>query len=110
MRNTAAAKQRNQRLEDLMLFDPHVKYAKSIGVEDTKIRYALLNQMGKNHCNFSNCQELLNAVLNLKKDDKCLKCKNAEKKCSMHAMWAHGALLDMRSSHLLLLVMFPMDL
>ena len=79
MRNTAAAKQRNQRLEDLMLFDPHVKYAKSIGVEDTKIRYALLNQMEKNHCNFSNRQELLNAVLNLKKDDKCLKCKNAEK-------------------------------
>ena len=79
MRNTAAAKQRKQRLEDLMLFDPHVKYAKSIGVEDTKIRYALWNQMEKNHCNFSNRQELLNAVLNLKKDDKCLKCKNAEK-------------------------------
>ena len=79
MRNTAAAKQNNQRLEDLMLFDPHVKYAKSIGVEDTKIRYALLKQMEKNYCNFSNRQELLNAVLDLKKDDKCLKCKNAEK-------------------------------
>ena len=46
-RNTAASEQRNQRLEDLMLFDPHVKYAKSIEVEDTKIRYALLNQMEK---------------------------------------------------------------
>ena len=79
MRNNAAAKQRNKKLEDLMLFDPHVKYAKSIGVEDTKIRYALLNQMEKNQCNFSNRQELLNAVLDFKKDDKCLKCKNAEK-------------------------------
>ena len=62
-----------------MLFDPHVKYAKSIGVEDTKILYALLSQMEENHCNFSNLQELLNAILDLKKDDKCLKCKNAEK-------------------------------
>ena len=79
MRNNAVAKQRSQRLEDLMLFDPHVKYAKSIGVEDTKIRYALWKQMEKNHCNFSNRQELLNAVLDLKKDDKCLKCKNTEK-------------------------------
>ena len=79
MRNNAAAKQRNQKLEDLMLFDPHVKFAKSIGVENTKIRYALWNQMEKNQCNFSNRQELLNAILDLKKDDKCLKCKNAEK-------------------------------
>ena len=79
MRNNAAAKQRNKKLEDLMLFDPHVKYAKSIGVEDTKIRYALLNQMEKNQCNFSNRQELLNAILDLKKDNKCLKCKTAEK-------------------------------
>ena len=78
-RNTAASEQRNQRLEDLMLFDPHVKYAKSIEVEDTKIRYALLNQMEKNHCNFSKRQELLNAILDLEKDDKYLKCKNAEK-------------------------------
>ena len=77
--NNAAAKQRNQRLEDLMLFDPHVKYAKSIGVEYIKIPYALWNQIEKNHCNFSNCQELLNAILDLKKDDKCLKCINAEK-------------------------------
>ena len=52
MQNTAATKQRNQRLEDLMLFDPHIKYAKSIGVEDTKIRYALLNQMEKKSLQF----------------------------------------------------------
>ena len=63
MRNTAASEQRNQRLDDLMLFDPHVKYAKSIGVEDTKIRYSLLNQIEKNYCNFFNRQELLNAIL-----------------------------------------------
>ena len=37
MRNMAAAEQRKQRLEDIMLFD-----SKSIGVEDTKIRYTLL--------------------------------------------------------------------
>ena len=40
IRNAAAAEQRNQRLEQIMLFDRHVKYAKSIGVED-KIRFAL---------------------------------------------------------------------
>ena len=79
MRNNAAAKQRNQRLEDFMLFDPHVKYAKSIGMEDTKIRYALWNQMEKNHCNFFNRQRIAKCYLDLKKDDKCLKCKNAEK-------------------------------
>ena len=77
MRNTAAAKQRNQKLEDLMLFGIHIKYAKSIGMEDTNIRYALLKQMEKNRRNFSNRQELLNAVLDLKNDNKCLKCKNA---------------------------------
>ena len=67
MRNTTSSEQRNQRLEELTLFDLHVKYLKSIGVEDTKIRYALLNQMEKNYCNFSNCQELLNAILDFKK-------------------------------------------
>ena len=78
MRNTAAAEQRNQRLEKIMRFNPHVKYAKSIGAEDIKIRYALLKQMEKNNCNFLNRQELLNAILDFKKDDKCLKCKNTE--------------------------------
>ena len=82
-----------------MLFDPDVKYARSIGVEDTKIRYALLKQMEINHYNFSNRQELLKTILDLKKDDKCMKCKNVEKKCSMHALRTHGALLDMRSRH-----------
>ena len=41
--------------------------------------------MENNHCNFSNRQELLNAILDLKKDDKCLKCKNVEKmQCACH--------------------------
>ena len=47
MQSTVASAQRNQRLETMMLLDPHVKYAKSIGIEDTKIRYALLQQMEK---------------------------------------------------------------
>ena len=109
LQNTAAAEQRNQRFEDIMRFDPHVKYAKSIEVEDTKIRYALLKQMEKNNCYFPNCQELLNAILDLKKDDKYLKCKNA-KKCSMHALWTHGTLLDMCSRYLLLLVVYAKNL
>ena len=70
MRNTAATEQRNQRLENIIRFDSYVKYAKSFGVEE---------QIKKNNCNFPNRQELLNAILDLKKDDKCLKCKNAEK-------------------------------
>ena len=40
--STVAAEEKSQRLEAMMLLDPHVKYAKSIGIEDTKIRYALL--------------------------------------------------------------------
>ena len=35
--------------------------------------------MEKNNCNFSNCQELLNLVLDIEKEDKCMKCKNKEK-------------------------------
>ena len=77
--NTVAAEERSQRLEAMMLLDPHVKYAKSIGVEDTKIRYDLLQQMEKNNCNISNCQELLNLILDVEKEDKCMKCKNKEK-------------------------------
>ena len=30
---------KGSKIGDLMLFDPHVKYAKGIGVEDTKIHY-----------------------------------------------------------------------
>ena len=40
--STVAAEEKSQRLEAIMLLDPHVKYAKSIDIEDTKIRYALL--------------------------------------------------------------------
>ena len=91
--STVAAEERSQRLEAMMLLDPHVKYAKSIGIENTKIRYALLQQMEKNNCNFSNCQELLNLILDIKKEDKCMKCKNKEKKRSLHALWTHDILL-----------------
>ena len=42
MQSTVAAGKRSQRLEAMMLLDPHVKYAKRIGIKDTKIRYALL--------------------------------------------------------------------
>ena len=45
--STVAAEEKSQRLEAMMLLDPHVKYAKSIGIEDTKIRYALLQKMEK---------------------------------------------------------------
>ena len=75
--STVAAEERSQRLEVMMLLDPHVKYAKSIGIENTKIRYALLQQMEKKY--FSNCQKLLNLILDIKKEDKCMKCKNKEK-------------------------------
>ena len=61
----------------MMLLDPHVKYAKGIGIENTKIRYALLQQMEKKY--FSNCQELLNLVLDIEKEDRCIKCKQGKK-------------------------------
>ena len=52
MRNTVAAVQRNQRLEQIMLFDEQVKYAKSIGIEDNKICYVLWKQMEKTIATF----------------------------------------------------------
>ena len=102
--NTVTAKERSQRLEAMMLLDPHRKYAKSIDIEDTKIRYALLQQMERNKCNFSKCEELLNLVLDIEKEDKCMKCKNKEKKRSLHALWTHDLLLDLYTRHLFLLV------
>ena len=95
MRNMAAAEQRKQRLKNIMLFDSHVKYAKSIGLEDTKIRYALLKQLEKNNWNFPNCQELQKVILNLKIDDICMKCKNAEKTAAEKT----GALLNIHLRH-----------
>ena len=61
--NTIVAEERKQRLEDIMLLDLHVKYAKSVGIEDTNICYALWKQMEKNDCNFPNRQELLKVIL-----------------------------------------------
>ena len=61
----------------------------------------------KKQLNFPNCKELINAILNLTKDDKCIKCKNLEtEKRGMHALWTHGALLDMNSRQLFLLIMY----
>ena len=68
-----------QNLDEMMMFDPHVKFAKSIGVKDTKIRHALMQQLEKHNRNFENRQELLNAVMDLNQEDKCMKCKSNEK-------------------------------
>ena len=65
-----------QNLDKMMMFDPHVKFAKSIGVKDTKICHALMQQLEKQDRNFENCQELLNAILDLNQEDKCMKCKS----------------------------------
>ena len=59
-----------QNLDKMMMFDPHVKFGKSIGVKDTKICHE------KQDRNFENCQELLNAILDLNQEDKCMKCKS----------------------------------
>ena len=63
----------------MMMFDPHVKFAKSIGVKGTKICHALMQQLEKHDCNFENRQELLNAVMDLNQEDKSMKCKSNEK-------------------------------
>ena len=52
-----------QNLDEMMMFDPHVKFAKSIGVKDTKILHVLMQQLEKHDRNFKNRQELLNAVM-----------------------------------------------
>ena len=68
-----------QNLDEMMMFDPHVKFAESIGVKDTKIRHALMQQLKKHNRNFENCQELLNAVMDLNQENKCMKYKSNEK-------------------------------
>ena len=69
-----------QNLDEMMMFDPHVKFAKSIGIKDNKIRHTLMQQLKKNNDrNFDNCQELLNAILDLNKEHKCMKSKSKEK-------------------------------
>ena len=73
--STVAAEERSQRLDAMMLLDPHVKYAKSIDIEDAKIRYALLQQMEK----ITATSPIANLVLDIEKEDKCIKCKNKEK-------------------------------
>ena len=65
-----------QNLDEMMMFDSHVKFAKSTGVKDTKIRHALMQQLEKHNRNFENRQELLNAILDLNQEDKCMKCKS----------------------------------
>ena len=64
---------------EMILFDPHVKYAKSIGIEEIKMRPAFNKQLEKSNCNFVNPQEVLNAILYLTKKDKCMKCKSKKK-------------------------------
>ena len=68
-----------QNLDKMMMFDPHVKFAKSIGVKDIKIRHALMQQLEKHDRNFENRQELFNAILDLNQEDKCMKCKSNKK-------------------------------
>ena len=68
-----------QNLDKVMMFDPHIKFAKSIRVKDTKIRHALMQQLEKHDGNFENGQELLNAIMDLNQEDKCMKCKSNEK-------------------------------
>ena len=86
-----------QNLDELLMFDPHVKFAKSIGVKNIKIRHALMEQLKKDDRNFENRQELLNAILDLNEEDKCMKCKS-NKKNAVGMPW--------QDTHTLLLVMF----
>ena len=80
-----------------MMLDPHVKFAKSIGVKDTKICPALMQQLEKHDRNFENCQELLNAILD--QEDKCMKCmsnkKNAVDMPCQHIIYYWTCLQDM---------------
>ena len=68
-----------QYLDKMMMFDPHVKFAKSIGVKDIKIRHAPMQQLEKHDRNIEIRQELLNAILDLNQEDKYMKCKSNEK-------------------------------
>ena len=68
-----------QNLDELLVFDPHAKFAKSIVLKDTKIPHALMQQSEKHNRDFGNRQELLNVILDLNQEDKCMKCKSNKK-------------------------------
>ena len=95
-----------QNLDEMMMFDPHVKFAKSIGVKDTKIRHALMQQLEKHDRNFENRQEILNAIMDLNQEDKCMKCKSNLKNAV--GMPCGHLLLDLFARHTRLLVIFTM--
>ena len=95
-----------QNLNEMMMCDPHVKFAKNIGVKDTKICHALMQQLEKHDCNFENLQELLNAILDLNKEDKCMKCKSNKKNAVGMPCEHTDLLLELFPRHAILLIMF----
>ena len=64
MRNTVVTEQKSQRLEDIMLFDFHVKYAKSNRRHQDSLCIIKTKQT---NCNFSYRSELVMAILDLKR-------------------------------------------
>ena len=88
-------------VEILMFLDPHVAYAKKIGIDEDEIERAVTVQLEKNRCKFSSCQDLLNAIFDqtkvpslaerakqLEDDEKCTKCEK-EKKNALCMPCAH---------------------
>ena len=77
-------KKREIEVEVLMLTDPHVKYAKRIGIDKRKIKDVLLQQLEKKQ-KFTSREELLNAILDQEPDAeslekrKCKKCNKEER-------------------------------
>ena len=68
MTDPQAKKQKAVDLDMFMLFEPHVLYAKRIGIRDERIRRALLQQLQTKNSQFTNRRDLLNAILDQPKD------------------------------------------
>ena len=79
-------------VEMLMFLDPHIAYAKKIGIGEDSIQKALVHQLKTKHCKFSSCEDLLNAILDqtkeltfaeqakrLAEENKCTKCKKEDR-------------------------------
>ena len=68
MTDPPAKKQRTTEVEIVMFVDPHEFYAKKVGIDDNRIRPALLQQLETYNSKFANQRDLLYDISDQPKD------------------------------------------
>ena len=51
-----------------MLLDPNIAYAKKMGIDESKIRRALIDQLERSNLKFTNHRDLIKAIRELPED------------------------------------------